>query len=221
MAYGSDHVQRIRDRYRKRFDAVRRDTTRTADWHRLRLAELWVQMQTEVKQAREHAKAAGDAHERSLHCKAFGTDGLSGNAGALAISMRDAADRVAQVETRDELVRLLDRATHTGDEVLARAVARQAFDRGDRDAPRHLRQHPPRRTSSLDELREVRTDTLHSRLEESMLASAAKPAELQGMDEFACQRLLDDAERHAAVGEQASAFGNSVGAGFRGRTPHG
>jgi hypothetical protein len=58
------------------------------------------------------------------------------------------------------------------------------------------------------------TDTLHSRLHESMLAGAAKPAELQGMDEFACQRLLDQAQRQEAAEQQMSAFSNTVRDGF-------
>ena len=221
MAYGTEQVQRIRDRYKRRFDKVRRDTSRTPEWHRLRLAELWLEMQAEVKQAREQATAAGEAHERSLHRKAFGVEGISGDSGALAISQRDAMDRVAQVETRDELIRLLNRATQSGDEVLARAVARQAFDRGDRDLLDTYASIRPDAQSTLEKLGQVRTDTLHSRLEESMLASAAKPAELQGMDEFACQRLLDDADRQDAACRQTSAFSTSMGAAFRGQASHG
>jgi hypothetical protein len=214
MAWGSDQAHRIWDRYRERFEAVRRDTSRTPDWHKLRLAELWLDMQAEVTQVREQAAADGQAHIRSLTRKAFGTDGISGDAGSLAISMRDAADRVAQVENRDELVRLLDGATHSGDEVLARAVARQAFERGDTDLLDTYTSIRPEAAASLGKLRDMTTDTLHSRLHESMLANAAKPHELHGMDEFACQRLLDNADRHGIAEQQMSDFSDTVRTGF-------
>ena len=214
MSWGSDKIEKIHDRYRERFDAVRRDTSRTADWHRLRLAALWLDMQAEVKAAREQATADGQAHLRGLTRKAFGVDGISGDAGSLAISLRDAADRVGQVETRDELVRLLDSATHSGDEVLARAVARQAFERGDGDLLDTYASIRPETEASLGKLREMTTDTLHSRLHESMLAGATKPLELEGMDEFACQRLLDQAQRQEAAEQQMSAFSNTVRDGF-------
>jgi hypothetical protein len=214
MSWGSDRIHQIHAAYREQFDGVRRDTSRTPEWHKHRLAGLWLDMQAEVKQAREQATADGQAHIRSLTRKAFGVDGISGDAGSLAISMRDAADRVAQVENRDELVLLLHSATHSGDEVLARAVARQAFERGDSDLLDTYASIRPEAEASLGKLREMTTDTLQSRVHESMLASAAKPGELQGMDEFACQRLLDNVDRQEVAEQQMSTFSEAVRTGF-------
>lgn len=64
--------------------------------------------------------------------RVFGTKGLDGDAASLAISRRDAGDRVAAAGGPSELRELLRRATRSGDEVLARAVAERAVE--DQDA---------------------------------------------------------------------------------------
>jgi len=73
---------------------------------------------------------SADADDRRDASIVFGTAGLPGDAASLAISARDAGDRVEQAKNPDELLTLLDRATHTGDEVLARAVVRRAVEEG-------------------------------------------------------------------------------------------
>ena len=217
MSSGNAHIEQIQDRYAPRFDAVRRDTTRTPDWRKRRLADLWLQMNDEVKQAREEATSNGQARIRSLTRKAFGVDGMEGDAGSLAISMRDAADRVSQVNDRNELTRLLDSASYSGDEVLARAVARQAFEQRDDELLDAFASIRPEEQRAVGELREMTTDTRRSRLIESMVASAAKPPELAGMDEFACRQILEDAERQETAGQQAAALGDAIRTGFGGQ----
>lgn len=217
MSWGTAQIERIHDRYAPRFDAVRRDTSRTPDWHRRQLAELWLQMIEEVKQAREEAVSVGQARIRSLTRKAFGVDGMKGDAGSLAISLRDAADRVTQVNDRSELARLLDSATHSGDEVLARAVARQAFEQGDAELLDTFVSIRPEVQGALTELREMSTDSRQTKFMEAMAASAAKPMELDGMDEFACRRFLDDAQREEKAGQQTAAFGDALRTGFGGQ----
>jgi hypothetical protein len=83
--------------------------------------------------------------------------------------------------------------------VLARAVAQQAFEQRDAELLDIFASIRPEAQEPLTELWETNTYTRHSRLVESMVASAAKPPELAGMDEFACRRLLDDAARLEAA----------------------
>lgn len=61
----------------------------------------------------------------------FGVKGLPGDPASLAISRRDAGDRVAQAESNEERREMLARATRSGDEVMARAIAQHATEGGD------------------------------------------------------------------------------------------
>jgi hypothetical protein len=61
----------------------------------------------------------------------FGVKGLDGDPASLAISRRDAADRVASSGSVQEKRDLLARATRSGDEVLARAVVEWAVQARD------------------------------------------------------------------------------------------
>jgi hypothetical protein len=76
----------------------------------------------------------------------FGVGGIPGDAGSLAISSRDAADRVASASA-EELRDLLDRATRSRDEVLARAVVQRAIEEGD---PKVVNDFTARRPELLD-----------------------------------------------------------------------
>lgn len=199
MTWEHDQVERIHNRYRAEFDAVRRDTSRTAEWQKRQLADAWLQMTDEVNQQREQASAASEAHTRSLTRQAFGVEGISGDPGSLTISARDASDRVAQTDTRHELEHLLDSASSTGDEVLARAVARRAFEYGDNDLLDRFLSIRPELQPTVTELRGMTTDTRRTRITESLNGAAAKPPELRGMDEFTCRRLLADTqEQHSS-----------------------
>ena len=124
----SEVVGRANDAYR----SVREDPELSDEGKRIRLKQHYedadrVITERLVKLAKEVTRWDRDDAER-----VFGTKGLSGDPAALAISRRDAADRVAKVTKREELRELLARATRSGDEVLARAVVEKAMR--DRDA---------------------------------------------------------------------------------------
>ncbi len=74
-------------------------------------------------------QAADDAavQRRTMSQKAFGVAGVAGDPATLQVSMRDAQDRAATLTAGRDAVALLARAEDTGDEVMARAVARHSF----------------------------------------------------------------------------------------------
>jgi hypothetical protein len=82
---------------------------------------------------RELVKMAGKVvvSDRDDAERVFGTKGIPGDAASLTISRRDAADRVAAITDAAELRELLRKATRSGDEVLARAIAEKAVDNQD------------------------------------------------------------------------------------------
>lgn len=76
--------------------------------------------------ATKEANAAFDDTSRVT-----GITGLTGDQASLSISRRDAGDRVSKVTDSTELQRMLQTATTSGDEVMARAIAARAIELGD------------------------------------------------------------------------------------------
>jgi hypothetical protein len=114
-----------------RYREIDADGSRTADYKREEKARIYEGIRSRLKdELNGLAKSAKEAEQRDI-ARAFGTVGISGDAATLIISRRDAADRVAAVENSEELRKLLARATRTGDEVLARAVAEKALENED------------------------------------------------------------------------------------------
>lgn len=95
------------------------------------MAQAVLQAKKDADSLRDKFIAARSMRRESLQKSLFGD--LS-TASALDVSnMRDADDRAERLETVDAAQSLLERARDRGDGVLARAVARHAFNRGWRD----------------------------------------------------------------------------------------
>lgn len=116
-------------RFTERLKAVRSDKTLSADGKRLKIAQEYSAARKAFDEAdaaaREKAAADVGAAERAL----FGVAGLPGDPATIAVSQRDALDRADALKTPEQAQRLLARAMTTGDEVLARAVLRVAWER--------------------------------------------------------------------------------------------
>lgn len=117
-----DAVQNVQARYA----SISADTMISEDYRRQLLAQTW-QKQADDLTTRLTAMAdqarAGDTLDAS---SVFGVRGLPGDFAQLTMSRRDAADRVKGILRPDELMRELNSATRSGDEIMARAVAEQA-----------------------------------------------------------------------------------------------
>lgn len=126
-------VQKHADTASRGYAAISTDVSRSDEFKREEIARIHDDAKTSV--ASELERLARSAKEKSATDAAslFGTAGLSGDPASLAISRRDAGDRVAGAKDRSELQSILDRANRSGDEVLARAVAEKAYDNQDVD----------------------------------------------------------------------------------------
>lgn len=111
----------------RRYAAIRQDATRTDAFKAEEIGRAYDSIDADVTRRIEQMAAPVARAERADLTRLFGVDGVSGDAATLAISRRDAADRVAAAESEAERLRLLETATTSGDEVLARAVAEAAF----------------------------------------------------------------------------------------------
>lgn len=126
-----DEVQKIVDQAvnaaQCHYREIDEDETRTPEYKRQELDQAYAKHRTKLNDKLAGLAQTVAQSEQRDAVRAFGTDDLKGDAASLAISRRDAGDRVAAVsqkETRD----LLTRANRSGDEVLARAVAERALE---------------------------------------------------------------------------------------------
>lgn len=116
------------DKASQAFKEVRADTTRTDDYKRWLLAVASHRANRALNEKLEEAAKRVVSTDRNDAEKVFGVRGINGDAASLVISRRDAGDRVAEITSPQELRGLLTRATRTGDEVLARAIAERAME---------------------------------------------------------------------------------------------
>lgn len=109
------------------YASIRNDPDHSDSWKAEALRAAHRSVTAELDEWLERNVSSALRSERADYAAVFGVDGLPGDVASLAISRRDAADRVAAAGNRSDLVELLKRATYSGDEVLARAVAERAF----------------------------------------------------------------------------------------------
>ncbi len=138
-----DLMARLADQASAGYAQIADDDTRADSWKSEQLDRL--HQSTVVSLDAELTRMAGSSTNghRSDFGRVFGTEGVSGDAASLAISRRDAGDRVDSVQSTDDLLKLLERANVSGDEVLARAVAEKAYEnRNSRVLNRFLETRP-------------------------------------------------------------------------------
>lgn len=126
-------VQKHADAASRSYAAISLDGTRSDDFKREEISRVYDDTKATVASELERMARAARAKSANDAASVFGTSGLSGDPASLAISRRDAGDRVAGAKDRAELQNILERANRSGDEVLARAVAERAYDHQDVD----------------------------------------------------------------------------------------
>jgi hypothetical protein len=126
-----DLVDRVARSAKANYAEVLGDNSRTAEWKAEQLDDRYkAALASFDTQLERMAGPVVDTYHRD-YAAVFGTDGVPGDAASLAISRRDAGDRVASVHSTSDLFDLLERADLSGDEILARAVAQKAYENGD------------------------------------------------------------------------------------------
>jgi phage tail sheath gpL-like len=129
-----DKIETIRAQAASAYDQFRgnSDLSGTAILKGIARAYVGAKQQLDALQGQTTAQAATDLDK--LISAAFGIDDLVGgdpvNRAAVSMSYRDALDRAAATETPQGLRALFEQANETGDDLLARAVARTAWAQG-------------------------------------------------------------------------------------------
>lgn len=128
---GAEVEQLLKDasqRARAKYESIAKDEHLNDDGRRYQLAVGYRQSRQTVDKKLAEMASTVVRIDRDDAERVFGTKGLSGDHASLTISRRDAQDRVAAITSADELRALLRRATRSGDEILARAVAEKAIE---------------------------------------------------------------------------------------------
>ncbi|MGY1845524.1 hypothetical protein [Modestobacter sp. SYSU DS0875] len=181
------------------YRSISDDHTRTDEFKRQELARHYLSRRKTLESKLTDMASKAIGSDRDDAERVFGVKGLAGDAASLAISRRDAADRVAAVQDRDELRDLLRRATRSGDEVLAHAVAERAVEMQDPETMTQFVADRPTLGSAAERLwnaKQAENRSLNQRFQMTMLLGSLRPSELGGM-------YIGDIEMLAA-GEPAS-----------------
>jgi hypothetical protein len=116
----------IRSQYEADVERVRNNPQLSAVGKQQQLAAAWKTASTAMDGHKTTFNGTQTLTATDQRRRVFGADNVTG---ADAVSMRDAFDRAAQLQSGDEALALLRRAELTGDDHLARAVAATAFDK--------------------------------------------------------------------------------------------
>ena len=123
-----DKADSVRNRHERRNATVRSRPELTHEAKQSLIAASYLKARTEMSDVEQTATFDTAAQKSAAERSAFGTDDIEGDRASLAVSMRDAQDRAAQLTNPKDAAALLARAERSSDEPLARAIASHAYD---------------------------------------------------------------------------------------------
>jgi hypothetical protein len=124
----SAEAERVRESLASQAKEIRESEDLTADGKERRIAEAHADATTRMDALKDKWREESKQSTSGAMRSAFGSGYSSG---ADAISIRDAEDRVAQLETASEARELFERAQRNGDTVLSRAIGLEAMRRSE------------------------------------------------------------------------------------------
>lgn len=184
-------LMRLGDEVGVQYDQIRGNGTRTEDYKRYQLAAAYVRVREAVQAEVERRAAGMRVVDQGDAERVLGVAGLPGDAASLAISRRDASDRVAGVGSADDLRALLQRATRMGDEVLARAVAERALEDLDSKTMNLFLEDRPELDESVNRLWKAKQSE-SSGFAVMVELAGLRPSELSSMPMSAIEKLAAD-----------------------------
>ncbi|MDT0201349.1 hypothetical protein [Nocardioides sp. AE5] len=175
----SEIIQRWVNKANAAYDEIRSDSTISEEYRLKSLAVVSIQHRRALEDEIISLAERTVLTDRDDAQKVFGIAGIPGDQATLVISRRDAGDRVATIARGEELRELLARATRTGDEVMARAIAERALEMGSADTLNQFTADRPEMDSAVERLW-----NMERRRGDAMALTVAmvgmKPAELEG-----------------------------------------
>jgi len=158
-----------------------------------RLAQRYRQEKQNIENALAREAEQAVANDRHDYLALFGTAGLNGDAASLAISRRDASDRVAAISDARELSNLLARSTRSGDEQLARACAERAMELGNADVINQFTSTRPDLEDTAQRVWQVNAEepSVAQMFAVTGLMSGIKPAEIANIPDYKIDAVAD------------------------------
>lgn len=120
-----ENAQRVQQRYRQQAAEINADQDLSAEGKARKLAEVYMRTQRELDELLTQEQATRVSRRQQLESDLYNGRPGGVDPASHAISVRDAADRVAMLQSPDEAARLMRSAESTGDTVLARAILRR------------------------------------------------------------------------------------------------
>jgi len=117
----------------------------------------------------------------------FGVKGLDGDVASLAISRRDASDRIAACTSGDEVRELLQRATRSGDEVLARAAAEWGVEHRDARTVNEFLRTRPKAEAAVQRLWDGEAAERGGGMDIALALGGLRPTEMFSMSDSAIE----------------------------------
>jgi hypothetical protein len=179
----------------------------SAEGKRVLIARAYQRRMQEMAELRSAANTALSKERDTLVRDLFGLDRFvnltdpTGSRASLAVSYRDAQDRVARLEREDEALELLARADRSGDEILARAVVERSVEQQWLGVLNTYADARPGTEPKLQRLIDMDSLNMRDSLAREMSYSVAAPAEVAGLVDSELNRLADtDVHAGTAVG---------------------
>lgn len=181
------------------YAAIAADTSRTDEYKWTQYARVYKRIIIGLARTLSAEAKSGEAADQADAAKVYGVVGIPGDAASLAMSRRDAGDRVEQLLSEDgdprrALGELLQRANRSGDEVLCRAIVEAAIRIGDADTANAFSADRPALEAAVDRL----WDSEHPRFGSSdvslsMSVAALKPGALGHLPAYRIDELAASA----------------------------
>lgn len=185
-------IKKYREQYEPRFEDIRNDDTRTPQWKATEMARVYRDLTQRLEREIEDLEEGAGRRIRQLEARVFGTESLPGDPASLSISRRDASDRVDQLETNEQALTLLRKASRSGDEVLARSIAQWAYEQQSMEVANAFLTDRPELDAPFSELwGNARPAKIRDDIAFQMIKDSLRPPELPA-DPFALQRLLGE-----------------------------
>lgn len=124
-----DAATRIQEKYNEQSRLLRDNEDLSDEGRSRQLAELYAKTQRDLNRLAETERSEAASRRKTLESQLYSSGRLGQDPASHAISMRDAADRAAMLETPEQAGRLMRDAEANGDTVLARAILRRVVER--------------------------------------------------------------------------------------------
>lgn len=125
-----DKAAEIQRRYSEQLQQIREARDLSDEGRRRQLAAAYASTRKQLDSLRKQEQERVAKRAGELEWQVFGPVRTASGTASDAISVRDAQDRAARISKPAEARELLRRAEQNNDEVLARAIAQTALDRG-------------------------------------------------------------------------------------------